>query len=217
MLSACQRSLICFHGTHVIIYVRRNSEQKLMSRKVHHGRILFLRGSIYEWVTRHSLTISQYNSERTAMPIGSGCRIVGLTASALFAASVGSTTFILLLRVRAMYNRNFGVTVVFTALWLSGVASAAMLPWALPSGNIGPTDYCIQLQPAPYLVTPIVAAFVNDTLVFIAITRKLMQMSTDAEDEEQRGVMSHLRMFAFPKSLPLFSRVLLRDNQIYYL
>jgi len=116
-----------------------------------------------------------------------------------------------------MYNASLAVTVIFTTLWLSVVASSAMLPWALPGGNIGPTDYCIQLQPAAYLVTPIIAAFVNDTLVFIAITRRLMQMSTDAEDEEQHGVMSHLRMFASPKSLPLFSRVLLRDNQIYYL
>jgi len=154
---------------------------------------------------------------RTAYPFGLKCAAIGTAASALFAASVGSTTFILLLRVRAMYNRNLAVTSVFATLWLAVVASASMLPWALPSGKLGPTDYCIQLQPAPYLMATIITAFVNDTFVFIAITHRLMKMSTDVEEEQQNGVLSHLRMLTSPgKSLPLFSRVLLRDNQIYY-
>ena len=116
-----------------------------------------------------------------------------------------------------MYNADLVVTVLFTTLWLAVVASSAMLPWALPGGNIGPTDYCMQLQPRRYLLATIIAAPVNDTLVFIAITDRLMRMSTDTEDEEQRGVLGHLRMFRSAKSLPLFSRVLLRDNQLYYL
>ena len=118
-----------------------------------------------------------------------------------------------------MYNCNVWVTAVYSVLWLSVVAAAASVPWALPAGNVGPTDYCTQLPPAPYLAAPIITAFVNDTLVFFAITHRLMQMSTDVEDEEDRGVMSHfrIRIFTSARSLPLFSRVLLRDNQLYYL
>ena len=190
---------------------------ELTFRQYRHSRLLLFRGRIHECVTYDTNIAFQPNIERTAFPIGSRCYEVGFAASVLFAASVAATNFLFLLRVRAMYNANLAITVVFTALWLAVVAASAMLPWALPGGNLGPTDYCIQLQPHSYLITPIIAAFVNDTLVFIAITHRLMQMSTDAEDEEQRGVLSHFRMFGSAKSLPLFSRVLLRDNQLYYL
>ena len=87
----------------------------------------------------------------------------------------------------------------------------------MAGGNLGPTAYCTALEPAPYLSAAIITSFLNDTLVFFAIAHRLMMTSADTDVEKHRGVMSHLRIFTSAKSLPLFCRVLVRENQIYYL
>lgn len=85
------------------------------------------------------------------------------------------------------------------------------LPFAVTGSNIGPTDYCMNSRVSAYATVATIAPFVFDTFVLVAISWRL---TLNAYNVTMWG---DLKTLLFGKSLPIFSRALLHDNQKYYL
>lgn len=82
--------------------------------------------------------------------------------------------------------------------------------FGLKAGHIGTTKNCIDVAVKGYSSAGLVAAAVNDTLVFIAISYKLVACSF-ADSWSER-----LKSFFRGQYMGQISRVLLQTGQIYY-
>lgn len=160
------------------------------------------------------------------------CKVIVGVIETCAVVSVSATSFLFLLRVRAVYMSSRVVTIIFGALWLASVALnvtgnvslqigqchshfnscviTIKLPFIIIVQEPG-TGYCIPISAKDYFF-PSIAAVVNDTCVFAAISYRL---SADAGRKRswRSGVLS-----AFSgKGLHRLSRSLMESGQIYYL
>ncbi|CAA7262441.1 unnamed protein product [Cyclocybe aegerita] len=150
-------------------------------------------------------------------PHGIPCAIFDKVVEWLFAAAVPTTSLLFLFRVLAIFGWNKFVCVFFSLMWLCVVAGVVAPTQGLTAENIGPTKYCIHAKAETYIGVAGVVPLVNDTLVFLAISWKLMRNAhINSADPRLRGNVS-LRAFLRGDYLPAFSRGLLQDEQIYYL
>jgi len=97
-------------------------------------------------------------------------------------------------------------------MWLAVLGACLTVTQGIKGTTLGPTKYCINDGLASYVAAAAIIPLVNDTLVFFAITWKLMRNS-------HRGytIKEGVRAFVFGEYLQPFSRALMQDGQIYYL
>ncbi|CAA7262428.1 unnamed protein product [Cyclocybe aegerita] len=148
-------------------------------------------------------------------PVGIPCRLFSKVVEWLFAVAVPSTSLLFLFRVLAIFDRNKFVCAFFSVMWLCVVAGVITPTQGLIGANIGPTKYCINVKVEEYVGAAAIIPLVNDTLVFLAISWKLMR-NTHTSANPLRGNLS-LRALLRGDYLPAFSRGLLQDGQVYYL
>jgi len=138
--------------------------------------------------------------------------MVETVSSGLVSLAISSTALLMFLRVRAVFNRNKYVVAFFAFMWTAVLVGSLTTIPGTGGGNIGPTNYCVVTKAEPYLATAAVIPLVNDTLVFFAISWRLMQ---DAHMEN--SIETRIRILAFGEYLLPLSKALLRDGQVYYL
>jgi len=100
----------------------------------------------------------------------------------------------------------------FAFLWVATLGGSITVPFAIEGAHIGPTNHCINTGVKPFSSTGVIIATVNDTLVFLFITYRLLADTT--YDDSWRG---RFRSFFQGKGLPAFSQSLLQSGQEYYL
>ncbi|KAJ8518268.1 hypothetical protein ONZ45_g4624 [Pleurotus djamor] len=140
------------------------------------------------------------------------CQKLQVAIGSCFAAAVPLTSLLFFFRVRAIFNGNPPVVALFSILWLATVAGSITVPFAINGTHIGPTDHCINSGVKPFSSAGIIISTVNDTLVFIFISWRLLETTTF--DETWKG---RIRSFFQGKGLPAFSQSLLQSGQEYYL
>ncbi|CAA7262440.1 unnamed protein product [Cyclocybe aegerita] len=158
------------------------------------------------------LTVVIFQTAPVAIP----CRTLDTIAESFFAVSVALTSLLFLFRVRAIFDRNKYVRAFFSLMWLAVVAAVITPTQGLTGMNIGPTKYCIHEKVEMYVGAANLLPLVNDTLIFLAISWKLMQNTHAASAHPLSGKIN-LRAFLRGDYLPAFSRGLLQDGQVYYL
>lgn len=79
--------------------------------------------------------------------------------------------------------------------------------------EIGPTRYCLSAGLASYTSAAVIIPVVNDTLVFLAISWRLMKNAY----VDQTNIKRQVRTMVLGDYMPAFSRGLLKDGQAYYL
>jgi hypothetical protein len=79
------------------------------------------------------------------------------------------------------------------------------------ASNTWNTLICFKSGIDPFAAVSSIIPLINDTLVFLAISWRLSRNAYPLES----GI--GVRVFIFGEYLPLFSKVLLRDGQAYYL
>ena len=126
--------------------------------------------------------------------------------------AVPATTFLFLLRVCAVYNMDKHIVIVFGIFWLGTLACAITLSFAISGAHIGPTAMCIDSGVRSFSSAGIVAHMVYDSLVFLAITYRLLDMATVGDTFQDK-----MRAFFEGGALPGLSRCLLKSGQVYYL
>ncbi|KAF9553159.1 hypothetical protein CPC08DRAFT_714025 [Agrocybe pediades] len=129
-----------------------------------------------------------------------------------FPIIMSSTSLLFFYRIRALYIGNNYVVGLFFALWLCVVASSITPIFAVSGANIGQTKYCQINRLERFVAASVIVPFVNDTLVFVATSWKLMRHS-HAETSIKNGI----RVMILGRYLPAFSKAMLQDGQAYYL
>ena len=89
------------------------------------------------------------------------------------------------------------------------------MPFAVTGGNIGPTDYCLNVGLEPYAAAAAIIPLVHDTLIWLCISWRLLMGSHI--DYSSYGHLEALKIIMSGKGLPAFSKALLHDGQLYYL
>ncbi|KJA24849.1 hypothetical protein HYPSUDRAFT_183143 [Hypholoma sublateritium FD-334 SS-4] len=131
---------------------------------------------------------------------------------AFYPISLGCSALLFFFRLRAIYNRDRIVVGFFFILWCGLLTCTIFIPAGILGGNIGTTKYCVDEDVPNSAYAAIIAPLVHDTLVFIAISWRLVQNARVEGDFKE-----NLQVAMFGKYLPAFSKGLLLDGQRYYL
>ncbi len=126
--------------------------------------------------------------------------------------SVCCSALLFFFRLRAIYNRNKIVVTVFFVLWIGLIVAALFVPLGISGGPVGTTLYCQYTNFSQASYAGIIGPLVYDTLVFAAISWRLMQVAS-----VEINCRSTLQILFSKKGLPAFTAHILEDGQIYYL
>ncbi|KAJ8075689.1 hypothetical protein PM082_021319 [Marasmius tenuissimus] len=161
--------------------------------------------------------------------LGSHCYIVSKLVLGGFPIFISSETLLLFFRVRAVYLSNRAVNSFFLASFFIVTTSSALVPLTASGANIPGTDYCIIADVnAPLATTLLLIPLINHILVFLAISYRLLGLTTLGDQDRtwrrrrMSAAFSQARKFkfwsvGFGRHLPLLSRTVFRDGQIYIL
>jgi len=130
----------------------------------------------------------------------------------LFPVAVSFTSLLFFFRVRAIFDNNKYVVAFFAFMWLFVLAGCLTVTQGVTGAHIGPTNYCINASLQDYVQAAAIIPLVNDTLVFLAISWRLV-LNSHLDNTLKDGA----RMLFFGVHMPAFSRSLLQDGQVYYL
>lgn len=101
----------------------------------------------------------------------------------------------------------------FLVLWLSVLISCIYTPFAFRSKDIGQfVGACAISETTPYCVACVVTSTVKDTVVFLAVSWRLLSFIGEGLDTRSR-----INFFLRREALPKISGTLLQSGQQYYL
>ena len=141
------------------------------------------------------------------------CVYTKKAVSALLSFALPSTALLFFLRARAVFSMNPFAVPFFGVLWLGVLAGCLTTIPGISGVNIGPTSYCITGVIKTYSVAATVTPLINDGIIFFAISWRLCHNTL----AQNRTVKNGVRTMVFGDHLPVFSRSMLQDGQIYFL
>jgi hypothetical protein len=140
------------------------------------------------------------------------CDAVIYGVGACFVIAVPSTYALFFFRVKAVYCNNKIITIFFGSLLVALFGLAFLVPLGAKGAHIGTTKRCILTSVRSYVSAPVIFNAISDTLVFIAISVRIMSYSIAGDTPGTR-----IRSFFRGDGLPSLSRSLLQSGQLYYL
>ncbi|KAL6298479.1 hypothetical protein BKA93DRAFT_744034 [Sparassis latifolia] len=143
-------------------------------------------------------------------PVGS-CQALLVSLGWCFTVGVPATSALFYFRVCAVYHNSRFVMAIFGIIWLSILGTSFTVPFAVNGEHIGMTTRCINIGVKPFSSAAVITNTTNDTLVFLAISVRLVSFS-------MRGNTLKDRLISFfgGGGLPKLSKMLLQDGQLYY-
>jgi hypothetical protein len=128
-----------------------------------------------------------------------------------FIVALPSTSALFFLRVRAVYFNDRIITAFFGFLLFVLFATSFLLPFSTTSAHVGPTQRCMVIKEKKRVAIPAVMNFTLDTLVFFAISLRIVSQSIG--DHSFRAILTS---FFRGDGLFSLSRSLLHSGQLYY-
>ncbi|KAI3618170.1 hypothetical protein WG66_005699 [Moniliophthora roreri] len=158
------------------------------------------------------------------VPLDRYCSIFALIGLSLLPTFVIAESLLLFFRVRAIYLGQRRVVMAFLVLFLIVVASSALIPFTGTGSPAGPTNsYCTVSESTNMQLSAvlIIIPLINKIFIFLAISYKLVPPRFEEGESAhwQKWLVLDLRTWAFwrGKDLPMLSRTLWQDGQIYIL
>lgn len=142
------------------------------------------------------------------------CNALLSTIGWVSAVAMPSNSFLMFLRLRAVYNGSTIAVSIFGFLWVAVIAGSLAAPFSLKGAHIGTTQKCITTESKPYSATGLVILTVYDTLIFIAITYRLL---ADIHHPSDQSWSTRTKAFLSGNGMNEVSRLLLKTGQLYYL
>ncbi|KAJ7595260.1 hypothetical protein C8J56DRAFT_921952, partial [Mycena floridula] len=135
--------------------------------------------------------------------------VIGIT----LALSTSTTSFLFFLRVTAVWFHHKFVYGLFLVLWLCVLGTSIAIPIGIRGAHLGPTQQCINTAvPSAYLEASPIMIFINDTMIFLAITYRIISHMVFEETMTAR-----INAFFRGKHISRLGRLLLQGGQHYYL
>jgi len=145
-----------------------------------------------------------------ASPV-SNCQMFAKIVGSFAALSLPFNSLLFIFRVRGVFHGNQYVVGFFCLLWLGISASSIFAPFSVHGMHIGTTRYCIPTKITTDVSIAMTISAVNDTLVFIAITVRLMMFSLENTWKER------IKMLLRAQSMGSVSTIVLQSGQLYYM
>lgn len=157
------------------------------------------------------------------------CQVLEYVICSFYAISLPATSALFFFRVKAVYSDSKIVTLFFGALWflvallsillMLAVKSSEyihVLGWIsdklhIPTGHIPFTTRCHESIVKEYVSVPTIITAVYDTLVFLAISWRVISYTVEGYTWQARS-----RSFFKGTGLHSVSKALLRAGQLYY-
>ncbi|KAK7056359.1 hypothetical protein VNI00_002913 [Paramarasmius palmivorus] len=143
---------------------------------------------------------------------GPDCVKLEFAITSFWVVSMAMSSFLFLRRTLAVFADSKIVRVFFCFLWVANIGMSVTAPLGSRASALGNTRYCINGGIKHYVGAAVVMPLVFDSLVFLAISYKILTTHTGQDDNwSWRTVVSPR------KTLPRLSRALFRGGQQYYL
>jgi len=140
------------------------------------------------------------------------CGVTALILWIFWVFATGSSPYLFLKRVHAVFLQDRLVCRAFTAFWVAGVgASTAVLPGLLHNYyQIAGTKHCINSKIKSYVSMAFIVPMLFDAFVFFAISYKILKFHRTKKS-------TNWKAFCCAEALPHLSRAVLQGGQQYYM
>ncbi|KIM88405.1 hypothetical protein PILCRDRAFT_255956 [Piloderma croceum F 1598] len=125
--------------------------------------------------------------------------------------AIPSTSLLFFFRVRAIYNNSRVVTAVFGFIWIALAGLSILVMLGITKDRIPYTRLCTAGLAHPTTAIPIILSAANDTLIFFAISYRMLSLSMVGGTWSARA-----KSFFTGKGLHQLSRSVLQSGQAYY-
>ncbi|KAJ6528739.1 hypothetical protein DFH09DRAFT_157256 [Mycena vulgaris] len=142
------------------------------------------------------------------------CNTTFVALSCCYPLLISASTFLFFSRVRAVYGGDRLVTATFGFLWLTVVGTSMTIPFSGNAIRLGDPFKCVVVNVEVYTSSAGITFTVYDTLVFFAISYRLV---SNFRYSEELAHGEQIRVFFSGASLPAFSKALFTDGQMYYM
>lgn len=132
-----------------------------------------------------------------------------MTTTALATVSMPFSSFLMYCRVRAVYDYSVPVKTVFGVLWLIVAGTCIGASPAVQGTSVG--GRCLPTSVKSFGAMGILATAINDALIFLAISHRLLTFHSSSERWQDR-----MKGFLRGEGLSKLSKLLLQTGQIYY-
>ena len=160
--------------------------------------------SQYHFITNISSAILSYSM----------CVLLLRLVVLFVSAALTLTSLLFFFRVRAVFERSNWVVAFFATSWLAILGGClAFIIYIFENPMTGNTQaVCVHENITPYVAATTITPLINDTLIFLAISWRLLLNSYCSYT-----IRSGIRPFILGDHLPVLSKALFRDGQAYYL
>lgn len=139
------------------------------------------------------------------------CHILAKTIGWFGAFALPCNSLLFFLRVRAVFRYSNTVRLAFTLLW-STTFLALTIPFSVDGTHIGTTMSCVNSQVKLLSSAGTVATAVFDTMVFLAISFRLLQLSLTDNWRDR-----FFKSFFNGEGLSWVTKAVLHTGQLYYM
>jgi len=139
------------------------------------------------------------------------CAFLKYIEGIFFEIAVPATSLLFFFRVKAVYNQSRIITAFFGFIWLAIAGLSILIMLGITGDRIPYTQRCTEGLAHTYTTVPIILTAVNDTLVFLAISYRLVSLSMVNSTWSSRA-----RSFIGGDGLHHLSKALLQSGQAYY-
>jgi hypothetical protein len=145
-------------------------------------------------------------NEWSASPVAD-CQAVMLFVNWCMVPLSATTSYLFLLRIRAVYRGQRVIIGFFTILWVMVCGSAVVVPLSDHSAHIRTSRYCVPTNVKPLGGVYGAVEMTDRLLIFVFISWKLTRAHHNAR----------FKAFFEGRGQSIISRVLLTSGQLYYL
>ncbi|KAJ7337685.1 hypothetical protein DFH08DRAFT_784035 [Mycena albidolilacea] len=143
------------------------------------------------------------------------CLAVHTAFNIFYSIGVSATALLFFLRLRAIWGGDRLITILFGFLWLAVLGSSTTVPISGTARSVGNPPECLIGHPKSYAGSPGIIITVHDTLVYFAISYRLVSNFSHLDGQQTRRVQ--LKALFSGSNLPAFSKSLFTDGQVYYM
>ncbi|KAJ7478652.1 hypothetical protein B0H11DRAFT_1280458 [Mycena galericulata] len=143
------------------------------------------------------------------------CELAYVSIKWFYPVGTSANAFLFYSRVRAIYGGDRRITIVFGILWLAVLGTSLTVPIGGSGIEVTDPHECINGPIKAYVGTSGVAVTLHDTLVFFAISYRLV--STFAGPEQKQTPRDWVKAFLRGTNLPAYAKAVFTDGQMYYM
>ena len=142
------------------------------------------------------------------------CQVVTVSSAWFAAFAIALNGLLFFFRIRAVFNDTKSAVRFFAFLWIALLGCSLPGPFGVKAVYLGEVESCVDIFIAKFVSLGPIASWIYDTLVFIAISIRIMSFSFPTKKITWR---ERLKCFWMGPERGFITRTVLQTGQLYYL